>query len=66
MALTFQSDDWLYLKKECEDYLAKYRQELEQSSTSYISTIEARAKVQLLKTLLKLPETVRNFPQSKG
>lgn len=62
--LNFQSDDWTYVKSEIEKLLANHRRALEQDQT-YKEVIASRAKIEILKTLLNLPEAVARLPATK-
>lgn len=61
MSVNFQSDDWDFVKAELDKSLAKQRSMLEQAET-WREFLEARAKIQVIKTFLALPESVKLFP----
>ncbi len=64
--LTFTSDDWAYVKENLETHLKNKRALLENPDKSYREVLEARSCVNLLKTLLNLPESARLTPANKG
>lgn len=58
MSVSFTSDDWKFTEDQIKDHLVKQRGLLENSGKTWRELIEARAKIEILKTLLDLPKFI--------
>ena len=66
MSVSFTSDDWKYIEDEMKTHLQKQRALMENSDKSYRQLLEARAKIEILKTLLDLPKFAQQISANRG
>lgn len=66
MSVTFLTDDWKYTESAMKDHLVKQRALLENSGKTWRELIEARAKIEILKTLLDLPKFTQQTSANRG
>jgi hypothetical protein len=64
--LNFNSDDWKFVKEQLESHLANQRDLIENPAKTYREVLEARGKIQILKTLLNLPISIQQISANQG